>query len=360
MSLAKDKRRLRVGVLGCGPVAQAVHLDACRKARNAELYAVCDVADGLRERAAAVHRPKVAYRDYDAMLADPKVDAVLVAVADAFHVPAALKALEAGKHALVEKPLGATVEECRDLRDKAGLKPELTFQVGHNRRFDPGLAFARKFVREEMGRLQALKAWYHDSTERYAMTDNLQPPPESSELALRPEGDPKADRRRYLLAAHGTHLADTARFLGGTIAGLRARRLERFGAYCWFVSVDFEDGSLGHLDLNVPVRGDFQEGFEVFGEHGSASGRLAHPWYHKTGDVECFSAKEGVFRRPLGADAHTYKRQVEGFADTILRGVPRQGASPDDGLAAVQAVVAIARSCDGAGYVRLDAATGGV
>jgi len=97
-------RVLRVGVLGCGPIAQAVHLDACRKARNAELYAICDRADDLRERMAAVHRPAVAYRDYDAMLADPRVDAVLLAVADALPRPACLKALDAGKHVLVEKP----------------------------------------------------------------------------------------------------------------------------------------------------------------------------------------------------------------------------------------------------------------
>ena len=59
--MTKDDRLLRIGVLGCGPIAQFAHFDACRKARNAELYAICDVADDLRERMAAVHRPRVAY-----------------------------------------------------------------------------------------------------------------------------------------------------------------------------------------------------------------------------------------------------------------------------------------------------------
>ena len=111
--MTKDDRLLRIGVLGCGPIAQFAHFDACRKARNATLHAICDVADDLRERMAAVHRPHVAYRDYDAMLADPEVEAVIVAIADQFHVPACLKAIEAGKHVLVEKPLGTDVEECR-------------------------------------------------------------------------------------------------------------------------------------------------------------------------------------------------------------------------------------------------------
>ena len=83
------RNRLRVGVLGCGPIAQAAHFDACRKARQRELHAICDVADDLLERMAAVHRPHVAFGDYDAMLADPEVEAVIVAIADQFHVPAA-------------------------------------------------------------------------------------------------------------------------------------------------------------------------------------------------------------------------------------------------------------------------------
>ena len=357
--MTKEKRRLRVGVLGCGPVSQAAHFDACHKARNAELYAVCDVADDLRARAVAVHQPKAAYCDYEAMLADPKVEAVVVAVADAFHVPATLRALDAGKPVLVEKPLGTSVQECRSVCERARATG-LVVQVGNNRRFDPGVAFTARFAREELGRLQSLTAWYRDSTFRYTMTDNLQPVPLQSPQALRPEVDPKADRRTYYLATHGSHLVDTARFLGGPIRGLRARRLERFGAYCWFVSVDFDDGALGHLELTVPARGDFEEGFQLLGEHGSARGRLALPWYHKASEVECFSARDGLYRRPLGEDAHTYKRQLEAFADAVLRQVPSPGAGAEEGLAAVQALVAIARSCESGAHVTLDETSGGI
>jgi hypothetical protein len=45
--MKKDDQRLRIGLLGCGPIAQAAHLDAIRKARNAELSALCDAARGL-------------------------------------------------------------------------------------------------------------------------------------------------------------------------------------------------------------------------------------------------------------------------------------------------------------------------
>ena len=357
--IAKDERLLRIGVLGCGPMAQFAHFDACRKARNAELYAICDLADDLRRRMAGIHGPRIAYPDYAAMLADPHVEAVIIAIADEFHVAAALQAIDAGKHVLVEKPLGTTIESCRELRDRAAAAG-LVVQVGNNRRFDPGIAFARRFITEEMGERIALKLWYYDSVYRYTMTDNLQPIPIASAKALRPEGDPKANRRRYYLLTHGSHLVDTARFLGGPIAAVRARVLERFGSFCWFIAVDFEDGSLGHLDLQIPVRGDFQEGFQVFGEQGSVSGRVHLPWFHKSSDVECFSARDGQFHRILGEDAHTYRRQVEGFAATILSGVPQAGAGLDDGLAAVQAMVAIARSVESGEAVKLASASGGV
>src|SRR5688572_24503274 len=102
MSITKEACLLHIGVLGCGPIAQIAHFDACRKARNAELYAICDVADDLRAKMVAIHEPRVTYRDYEEMLADPQVEAVIVAVADQYHVPMALKAVEAGKHVLVE------------------------------------------------------------------------------------------------------------------------------------------------------------------------------------------------------------------------------------------------------------------
>src|SRR5512144_2310087 len=99
--MRKDERLLRVGVLGCGPISQFAHFDACRKARNAELYAICDSAPDLLSRMVAIHQPRVVYPDYDAMLADPQVEAVIVATADQFHVPLCRKAAAAGKHVLV-------------------------------------------------------------------------------------------------------------------------------------------------------------------------------------------------------------------------------------------------------------------
>jgi len=117
---------------------------------------------------------------------------------------------------------------------------------------------------------------------------------------------------------------------------------------------------MGHLDLTIPIRGDFEEGFQIYGEGGSVKGQVYLPWFHKSSFVECFSAKDGQFHRPLGEDAHSYKRQIEGFADTILHGKPQHGATVQDGLAAMRAMVAIARSVESSERVRLDGVKGGV
>lgn len=357
--IAKEAQRLRVGVLGAGPISQFAHLEATRKARNAELVAICDVAEDLLARMAAIHMPVRTYTRYDAMLADPEIDAVIIGVADQYHAALAQQAIDAGKHVLVEKPLGVSIEECETLRADVQASG-LVFQVGNNRRFDPGVAFARTFIREQMGQVMALKAWYYDSFYRYTMTDNLQPIPLASAAAQRPAGNPKADKQRYFMLTHGSHLVDTARSLGGEIVQVEARFTNRFGAYGWFVAVDFADGTLGHLDLIVPVQGDFEEGFQVFGEQGSVVARGYLPWYHKASHVECFSAADRQYHRMLGADAYTYKLQIEGFADTILHGKEQQGAGIDDGVAAMRAMVAIAQSVRSGQWVRLADVSGGV
>ena len=351
--------QLRVGVLGAGPIAQFAHFESCAKAGNARLHAICDVADDLRARMAATWAPERSFADYDEMLADPALDAVVVATSDAFHVPAAVRALEAGKHVLVEKPIATGLDELAALREAAD-GSGLVVQVGHMKRFDPGLQAAKAFVADGLGEMQALKAWYCDSTHRYTMTDAVQPLPVASASARKPAGDPKADRERYLMLAHGSHLVDTARWLGGPIGAVRARLSNRFGSLCWFVDVEFESGALGHLDLTVAVRMDWHEGLQIYGERGAVLAKTFNPWYYRASEVDLFDEASGTWRRPLGADGHFYRRQLEGFARAALGGAPVEGADLDDGEASVRAMIAIRESVRRGETVRLDDVSGAV
>ena len=355
----KDDRQLRVGVLGCGPIAQAAHFESCTKARNASLYAICDVADDLRDRMAATHAPEKSFADYDTMLADPDVEAVIIATSDAFHVPAARRALEAGKHVLCEKPLALSVEDAESLRDLVRSSGRV-LQVGHMKRFDAGLQAAKTFIDGEMGQMVALKAWYCDSTHRYPMTDAVQPLMVTSKNARRPSDNPKADPDRYYMLAHGSHLVDTARYFAGPIVAVNARLSNRAGLRCWFVDLEFANGVLGHLDLTVAVRMDWHEGFQIYGEAGSIIGKTFNPWYYKSSEVDIFHESDGTSRRVLGADGHFYRRQLEGFATVILNGAPMTGADIEDGIASVRAMVAIANSVSTRQPVRLADVSGPV
>jgi predicted dehydrogenase len=355
----KDSRRLRVGVLGAGQIAQAAHFESCTKARNAELAAICDVADDLRTRMAIMHGVEKTYADYDKMLADPEIDAVIIATSDAFHVPASLRALAAGKHVLCEKPIGVSIEEAETLR-KAVVLYGKTLQVGHMKRFDAGLQSAKAFIDSEMGDLIAIKAWYCDSTHRYAATDAVQPLIVTSANARKPSANPKADLRKYYMLAHGCHLIDTARYLAGDITAVTARLSERSGIWCWFVDVEFASGALGHLDLTVAVRMDWHEGFQIYGKNGSILAKTFNPWYYKTSEVDIFRESDGSTHRVLGADGHFYRRQLEGFADVILNGTTQTGATIDDGISSVRGMVAIARSVESCKRVALADVDGGL
>ncbi len=359
MPLKKETKLLRVGVLGCGPISQFAHFESVQKGRNTVLAAVCDRDQELAQRFGTFYDAENIYSDYDAMLADKNVDAIVIATSDAFHVPAAKKALAAGKHVLCEKPIGIAVEEVEDLAKDVS-RTGLALQVGHMLRFDPGIQAAHEFITKEMGEILALKAWYCDSTHRYTNTDAIQPMPRTGKNILRPAGDAKADKHRYYMLAHGCHLVDLARYLVGPIKSVQTRLREKFGAICWFVDVEFDKGTLGHLDLTLQVRMDWHEGFQIYGEHGSAIGRIFNPWYFRASEVDIFRESDGAYHRTLGADGHFYRRQLEGFADVVLKGAAMTGASIDDGIASVRAMVAIAQSARSGKPVSLSEVSGPV
>ena len=139
---------------------------------------------------AAVHEPAVAYRDYAAMLADPRVEAVVVATSDPSTSPE-----PGGGRRRQARPRRETPRHLRrGVRGAARPVREagVTFQVGNNWRFDPGFRFAGDFIAAEMGERIAIKVWYYDSADRYTMTDNLLPVIVASEGSKRPEADPKS------------------------------------------------------------------------------------------------------------------------------------------------------------------------
>ena len=356
--IKKDQRRLRVGVLGCGQIAQAAHFESCAKARNVDLYAICDVAADLVERMAEIHRPARTYSDYATMLADSELEAVIIATADAFHVPASIAALESGKHVLCEKPLGVAVEEVARLRDLVEASG-LVLQVGHMKRFDSGLQAAKQFIESDLGEMLALKAWYCDSTHRYVVTEAVQLLIVRSAQSRKPSVDPKAD----LTLRHASAWQSYSRH--GAVSCRRPCRSRGSTSRALWLSLlvcrcPFASGALGHLDLTIPVHMDWHEGFHIYGQNGCVIAKAYNPWLFKTTDVEIFSERDLTTTRVLGADGHFFRRQLESFAAAILERTPVEGADVYDGVAGVRGMVAIAQSARSGRPVRLDGVSGGL
>ena len=130
------KPTLNVALVGAGNLVKWEHLPNLKKLPGVGLRAVYSAA-GVRGKSYAL-RFGAAYcsTEYDEILKDPQIDAVLIASRNQHHASQSLAALRAGKHVFVEKPMALTAEECRELADAVAQSGK-HLSVGFNRRFAP-------------------------------------------------------------------------------------------------------------------------------------------------------------------------------------------------------------------------------
>ena len=141
----RDEPAVRVGMLGYGAIGHE-HALAIGLTEGLELAAVCD-PNPLRVEAAREHAPDVrGFADGADLLADPGVDLVIVSTPPNTHADWVLRALEAGKHVVVEKPFCLTVAEA-DRQLAAAAEAGLTLAVYQNRRWDADYLVVKKAVR---------------------------------------------------------------------------------------------------------------------------------------------------------------------------------------------------------------------
>lgn len=143
--------QLRVGIVGCGEVAQIVHLPCLyRLADKFRVTALCDVSptvlEGVGERWSVQKR----YRHYGELVSDPEVDVVLVANPHIYHAEVVLAAISAGKDVLVEKPAAINLVEL-DAMQAAQEQAGVTVQVAYMRRYADAFVQACEIV----GRMRA-------------------------------------------------------------------------------------------------------------------------------------------------------------------------------------------------------------
>ncbi len=139
-------KKLRVGIIGCGWIAEA-HVIHYKEMPDVEIVALADLVDGKAEAFAKKFEIENAkcYPDHKSMLDAEKLDAVSVCTYNGTHAECTIYALQKGVHVLLEKPMCVTLEEAVEIR-KAELKSGKILSIGFQPRYNPNMIKLKEIV----------------------------------------------------------------------------------------------------------------------------------------------------------------------------------------------------------------------
>ena len=135
---------IKVGIIGCGKIAQVRHIPEYAANPHAEVYGFYDINRARAEELAVKYGGK-AFASYQELLADPEIEAVSVCAANHAHAEIAIAALKAGKHVLCEKPMAVTLEECEAMV-AAAKEAGKYLMIGQNQRLAKAHAKAKELI----------------------------------------------------------------------------------------------------------------------------------------------------------------------------------------------------------------------
>ncbi len=140
-----NESRVGVGVIGAGGISREVHLPGLQHCPQARIVALCDTNEAALASAADAFAVPERFTDYEELLRQPSVDAVIVATPTLLHAPIALAAIAAGKHVLSEKQLAMSYAEAQQMyqaAEQAGVRHMVAFTY----RFVPGMRYLKHLL----------------------------------------------------------------------------------------------------------------------------------------------------------------------------------------------------------------------
>jgi predicted dehydrogenase len=150
------RKTVKWGVLGAARIATVKVIPGMQRGQWSEVVAIASRDSKRAETASQTLGIPKAYGSYEELLADPEIDAIYNPLPNHLHVPWSIRAAEAGKHVLCEKPIGLSTAECRELmavRDRTGVKISEAFMV----RTHPQWLRTRQIVRSgAIGELRSI------------------------------------------------------------------------------------------------------------------------------------------------------------------------------------------------------------
>ena len=130
---------LRVGVIGCGDRGKGIMHVMTQMPKEFEVTAICDIMDFRLEETKKRFSGLTfkSYKEYEKLIEDKNIDAVVIATPLNMHFAPAKAALQAGKHVYLEKTMTYDIPEAKELITLVQANPKLTLQVGHQYRYTP-------------------------------------------------------------------------------------------------------------------------------------------------------------------------------------------------------------------------------
>lgn len=152
--------KVKVGIIGCGGIANGKHMPALKRNPDVEMVAFCDIVVERAEKAAkefGIEGAKV-YSDYKELLKDKTIETVHVLTPNKEHSFITVDALHAGKHVLCEKPMAKTYAEAKEMVEAAKETGKL-LSIGYQNRCTPAALYAKKLVEaDKLGEIYYAKA----------------------------------------------------------------------------------------------------------------------------------------------------------------------------------------------------------
>ncbi|MDH5509744.1 MAG: Gfo/Idh/MocA family oxidoreductase [Nitrospinota bacterium] len=330
-------KKLGMVVVGLGFVGGQAHVPSVNKIKNAELVAVCDMNDTLATKYSEKYGCKK-YLGVKEALKDPAIDAAIIAVPTPFHYAVAMDFIKAGKHVLLEMPLGVDMPQTNKII-AAAKKAKVTLMPSLNFRFAPIYQRIKDMIYKDKILGKGPVAIHY----REYISANLlaaQWPPNSWAWDKKKSGGPlftlsvwSIDLFRWLLGAEIVQLHSVA----------ENHKLAKYGGthgYMGYAIAEFSNGTIVSAQYSGGVSQDQTiVTMELVGENTNMINAIdTH-----TIKVMADDPKETVYKVDVsGPRVWGHYQEVEHFVDSILKGKQPQ-ITPEDGRIATEAGVKIAK-----------------
>jgi predicted dehydrogenase len=324
--------RIRWGILGNATIARKCVIGAIQKSRNGLIHALATRTPADAAEVVAKNGIRNVYDDYDAVLADPAVDAVYVPLPNHLHLPWTLKALSAGKHVLCEKPLACNVGEAREMAARAK-ETGLLLMEAFMYRFHPrSRRIKQKIEHGGVGNPCLIRSAFC-----YHMDDEIFQSGANARL--------KSDMGGGALLDVGCYSVSVARWLfGAEPSAVQAQAVYHpAGVDIHLVgSLRFEADQLAVLEASFISA--LQQTYTVVGSDGAID--LPHdafiPW-EKDAVYTLRKTDDEVGAEQVIQGADEYQLMVEHFSDAVL-GRTALDVTPDDSIANMRVLDALSKA----------------